>query len=130
MTPAMEHLVRLMLLLPPDMGHPIWASMRADCGNSAEVLSMRGFIKDTVQMWPPAGPKNLASCVLSVFDDPSEETLRHVSAALVFGEARQSMGPGQAWVDEAKATAVRVLAEIPDHDHLLQLVEDHWTLKR
>lgn len=129
MTSAMEHLVRLMILIPHEVDHPLWKSMIDDCGGASAVMSMRWFVGDTVKMWPPAGPQNLAATVLTVFDTPSDTTLRLLSQELATDQARESTRPGQAWVDEARATAVRVLAQAPDLDAVLAEVRAHWTLQ-
>ncbi len=132
MTPAMERLVRLMLLIPHDSEHPIWKSMMDDCGDITEVMAMRWFVGDTVKMWPEAGPRNLACAVLTVFDTPSETTLRHLSSALLYNvlEDKQRTGPGAAWVAEAKATAIRVLADSFHPEQVEHEVKEHWTLSQ
>ncbi|GAB2840926.1 hypothetical protein GCM10027176_50950 [Actinoallomurus bryophytorum] len=64
MTPAVERLVRLMVLLPGH-DHPLWESVIADCQDTTEVMSMRWFVGDATKMWPEAAPRNLAHAVLT-----------------------------------------------------------------
>jgi hypothetical protein len=80
MTPAVERLVRLMVLLP-EHTHPLWASLISDCGDNGEVMSMRWFVGDAAKMWPEAGPRNLAEAVLTTFGAAGDATLRLLSDA-------------------------------------------------
>ena len=127
MTPTVERLVRLMVLLP-EHGHPLWESVMTDCGDAAEVMSMRWFVGDAAKMWPEAGPRNLANAVLAVFGAPSETTLQLISDAILHSSER---GPqaGAAWVAQANAAAIEVLAQDRPQDEVLQEVKEHWTLR-
>lgn len=127
MTPGVERLVRLMILLPGH-DHTLWDSLMSDCGEPAEVQAMRWFVGDAAKMWPPAGPANLAAAVLATFTAASEATLRILSGALLPGSPR---GPqaGAAWVSQAVAAAVDVLAVSSPLEDVLQTARDHWTLR-
>ncbi len=129
MTPAVERLVRLMLLLPPEHHHPLWGALMDDCGDTAEVMSMRWFVGDAARMSPPAGPGNLARAVLVTFGAAGEATLRLISGAVL---ARSGQGPqaGAAWVSQALAAAAEVLAWEPPLEEILQQAQDHWTLQK
>jgi hypothetical protein len=132
MTPAVERLVRLMVLLP-EHDHQVWRSLITDCGDTTEVMSMRWFVGDAAKMWPEAGPGNLARAVLTTFTQASETTLRILSAALLADSARPGSpapGPqaGAAWVTQASAAAIDVLAEEAAAEELLQQVVEHWSL--
>jgi hypothetical protein len=132
MTPAVERLVRLMVLLP-EHDHPLWRSLSDDCGDLTEVMSMRWFVGDSAKMWPEAGPVNLARAVLTTFAEAGDATLRLLSGALLELSERtsgQARGPvaGAAWVAQASAAAVDVLANELPRDELLQAVKDHWSL--
>lgn len=127
MTATVERLVRLMILLP-DGNHPVWDSLTADCGDAAEVTSMRWFVGDAAKMWPPAGPGNLAAAVLTVFAAAGEQTLRLLSDAVLGGSGR---GPqaGAAWVTQASAAAIDVLAQDRPLEDVLQDVKERWSLR-
>ena len=127
MTATVERLVRLMVLLP-ESDHPVWESLHADCGDATEVTSMRWFVGDAAKMWPPAGPGNLASAVLTVFATAGEQTLRLLSDALLGGSGR---GPqaGAAWVTQASSAAIDVLAQARPLDDVLQDVKERWSLR-
>jgi hypothetical protein len=126
MTPAIERLIRLMVLLP-EHNHPLWKSVIADCGDTTEVMSMRWFVGDAAKMWPEGGPRNLANAVLTAFGAPSEATLRLIADAILHGSGR---GPqaGAAWVAQANAAAIEVLAQDRDLVEVLQQAKEHWTL--
>lgn len=128
MTPAVERLVRLMVLLP-EYDHPLWSSLIDDYGDggAAWVRSMRWFVGDSAVMWPPAGPVNLAQAVLTTFGVASENTLRLLSETISTGSG---LGPeaGAAWVTQATAAAIEVFAQGPPLEAVLQEVKDHWTL--
>jgi hypothetical protein len=126
MTPAIERLVRLMTLLPEQARHPLWESVLAGCGDAAEVVSMHWFVGDAAKMWPEAGPRNLATAVLTAFGAPSQATLSHISDALGAGQGPQA---GAAWVAQASAAAVDVLAFDRPLEEVLQEVKEHWTLR-
>lgn len=133
MTPAVEGLVRLMVLLP-EHRHQLWKSLIADCGDTTEVMAMRWFVGDAAKGWPEAGPVNLARAVLTTFAEASEGTLRLLSAVLLQDSERvvgQSRGPaaGAAWVTQASRAAIEVLAQDRTTEELLQEVGEHWTLK-
>ena len=133
MTPAVERLVRLMVLLP-DHGDPLWRSLIADCGDTTEVMSMRWFVGDAAKMWPPAGPSNLAAAVLTTFPKASDATLRLLSVVLLSNFARsvESAGGPQAaaaWVTLASAAAIEVLAQERSAGELLQEVTERWSLR-
>jgi hypothetical protein len=129
MTPAIERLVRLMILLP-EHDHPLWKSVIADCGDTTEVMSMRWFVGDAAKMWPEAGARNLANAVLTVFGAASEGTLRLISNAILDDFGRGPRGPqaGAAWVAQANAAAIEVLAHDQALDQVLQEVTEKWTL--
>ena len=59
MTPAVERLVRPMVMLPGHH-HPLWNSLVADRGDGdddwAEATAMRWFVGQAAKIWPPAGP--------------------------------------------------------------------------
>jgi hypothetical protein len=129
MTPAVERLVRLMLLLPSEHHHPLWKGLQADCGDTAEVSAMRWFVGDAARMWPPAGPGNLARAVLMAFGAAGDGTLRLISDA-VSGSSGQGPQAGAAWVSQAIATAAEVLAWERPLDEILQEAQDHWTLHK
>jgi hypothetical protein len=126
MTAAVERLVRLMVLLPANE-RQVWDSLIADGADTAEVMSMRWFVGDAAKMWPPAGPSNLAEAVLNVFGLASEQTLRIVSDAVLGGSGR---GPqaGAAWVTQASAAAIDVLAQDRSLEDVLEEVKEHWSL--
>jgi hypothetical protein len=133
MTPAVERLVRLMVLLP-EHDHPLWKSLIGDCGDTTEVMSMRWFVGDSAKMWPEAGPGNLARAVLTTFARASDATLHILSAVLLADSARPggpSPGPqaGAAWVTQASAAAIDVLAQERSAEELLQEVAEHWSLR-
>ena len=128
MTPAVERLVRLMLLLPSEHHHPLWASLEADCGDVPEVMGMRWFVGDAARMWPPAGPGNLARAVLVTFGAAGDATLRLISNGVA---GRSGLGPqaGAAWVSQALAAAAEVAAWERPQEEILQEARDHWTLQ-
>jgi hypothetical protein len=127
MTATVERLVRLMVLLPEN-DHPVWDSLIADCGDATEVISMRWSVGDAAKMWPPAAPGNLASTVLTVLAPASEQTLRLLSEAILGGPGR---GPqaGAAWVTQASAAAIDVLAQDRPLEDVLQDVKQRWSLR-
>jgi hypothetical protein len=132
MTPAVERLVRLMVLLPGH-DHPLWESLTGDCGTT-EVMSMRWFVGNAAKMWPPAGPGNLARAVLTTFAQAGDATLRLLSTVLLADSARPgSPGPGPqagaAWVAQASAAAIDVLAQEPSAEDLYREVSEHWSLR-
>jgi hypothetical protein len=128
MTPAVERLVRLMLLLPSGYHDPLWEDLEADCGELSEVMAMRWFVGDAARMWPPAGPGNLARAVLVTFGAAGEDTLRIVSDAIV-GRPGQGPQAGAAWVSQALAAATEVVAWERPLEEILQEAQDHWTLQ-
>jgi hypothetical protein len=79
---------------------------------------------------PEAGPRNLATAVLTVFAAPSEGTLRLISDAILDDSGRGPRGPqaGAAWVAQASAAAIEVLAQDRGLDEVLHEVKEHWTL--
>ena len=129
MTLAVERLVRLMIVLP-EHDHPLWPSLIADYGDKGATWFrlMRWFVGEATVMWPPAGPRNLAQAVLATSGVASEGTLRLLCEAILNHSER---GPqvGAAWVAQATAAAIEVLAEDPPLEEVLQEVQDHWTLK-
>jgi hypothetical protein len=127
MTPAVERLVRLMILLPGHQ-HPLWESLIADCGDANEVMSMRWFVGDAARMWPEAGPRNLAEGVLTAFGVASEATLQLLSDAVLGGSGK---GPqaGAAWVVQASAAAIDVMAQHSSAEQVLAEVKEHWSLR-
>lgn len=127
MTPAVERLVRLMILLP-DNTDPLWESLIADCGDTSEVVSMRWFVGDAAKMWPEAAPRNLAEAVLATFGAASDATLRLLSNAILTGSGK---GPqaGAAWVAQASVAAIDVLAQHPSPEQLHKEVVEHWSLR-
>jgi hypothetical protein len=133
MTPAVERLVRLMVLLP-EHDHPLWKSLISGCGDTTEVMSMRWFAGDAAKMRPEAGPGNLARAVLTTFAEASDATLGMLSAVLLADSERtagQSRGPraGAAWAAQASAAAIDVLAQERSAEELLQDVSQHWSLR-
>jgi len=129
MTPAVERLVRLMLLLPSEHHHPLWDSLATDCGDLTEVSAMRWFVGDAARMWPPAGPGNLARAVLTAFGATGDVSLRIISDA-VLGRSGQGPQAGAAWVSQVISAAAEVLAGERPLDEILQEVQDHWTLQK
>jgi hypothetical protein len=132
MTPAVERLVRLMVLLP-EHDHPLWKSLISDCGDTTEVMSMRWFVGDSAKMWPEAGPVNLARAVLTTFAEAGDATLRLLSGVLLAGSERTpnaGRGPqaGTAWVAQANAAAIDVLAHERSAEELLSEATEHWSL--
>lgn len=89
---------------------------------------MRWFVGDTAKMWPPAGPSNLASAVLTVFAAPSQETLALISDAIT-AETTTGTAAGAAWVDQVRAAAIAVLASDRPLEEVLEEAGEHWTLK-
>lgn len=87
MTPAVERLIRLMVLLP-EHRHPLWKSLIADCGDTTEVMAMRWFVGDSAKMWPEAGPTNLAYAVLTTFAQAGDAMLRLLSGVILAPSAR------------------------------------------
>lgn len=71
MTPEVERLVRLMLLLPSDHHPELYKRLMDESGDTAEVMSMRWFVGDAAKMWTPAGSRNFASAVLTAFAAPA-----------------------------------------------------------
>lgn len=133
MTPAVERLVRLMVLLPEHQ-HPLWNSLIADCSDTTEVMAMRWFVGDAAKMWPPAGPANLAHAVLTTFAEASDATLRLLSGVLLADSERtvgaaRGPGAGAAWVAQANAAAIDVLALEPSGEELLDEAKEHWSLR-
>jgi len=128
MTPAVERLVRLMLLLPCEHRHPLWDSLAAGCGDLTEVSAMRWFVGDAARMWPPAGPGNLARAVLTAFGTAGDDSLRLISDA-VTGRPGQGPQAGAAWASQATAAAAEILAWERPLDEILQEVQDHWTMQ-
>lgn len=131
MTPAIERLVRLMVLLP-EHDHALWDSLASDCGDMLEVKTMRWFVGDAARMWPEAGPANLARAVLLTFAQAGNATLEILSAVLLAVAARPGApgsGAGLAWVNQASAVAIEVLAGELSGDKLLQEVGEHWSLR-
>lgn len=129
MTPAVERLVRLMLLLPAEHPHPLWESVQADCIDAAEVTNLRWLVGDAAGMWPPPAPGNLARAVLTVFGAAGDGTLGLISDA-VSGSSGQGPQAGAAWMSQAMAAAVEVLARERPLDEILQETQDHWTLQK
>lgn len=133
MTPAVERLVRLMVLLPEHQ-HPLWDSVDADSGDTTEVLNLRWFVGDAAQMWPEAGPRNLAAAVLICSSAPSDKTLCLISQAILrevaTGPGERGPQAGTAWVTQATAAAIEVLAQDHPLDEVLHEVKEHWTLRR
>ncbi len=132
MTPAVERLVRLMVLLP-EHDHPLWDSLIGDCGDTTEVMSMRWFVGDSAKMWPEAGPGNLARAVLTTFAPAGDATLRILSEVLLSisrrpGAADPGPRAGAAWVAQASVAAIDVLAQELSAEQLLQEVTEHWSL--
>lgn len=128
MTPAVERLVRLMLLLPGEHRHPVWQSMTADCDDAPDVTEIRWFVGDAARMWPPAGPGNLARAVLQACSAASDTTLRLISDAILDGSG-QGPQAGAAWASQAIAAATEVLAWDRPLDEILQEAREHWTLQ-
>lgn len=131
MTPAIERLVRLMVLLP-EHDHPLSDSLASDCGDMLEVRSMRWFVGDATRMWPEAGPANLARAVLLTFAQAGKATVEILSAVLLTVAARPGApgsGTGFAWVTQAGAVAIEVLAGELSGEKLLQEVGEHWSLR-
>ncbi|MBE1609965.1 hypothetical protein [Actinopolymorpha pittospori] len=132
MTPPIERLVRLMVLLPCNVKHPLWVSVRADGADLGEVFNIRWFVGQAATMWPPAGPRNLAAAVLIAFDAPSDKTLCLISEAILRETTGQQDGwgpqAGAAWVAQATAAAVEVFAHDRQLDKVLNEVQEHWTL--
>jgi hypothetical protein len=127
MTATVERLVRLMVLLP-ESDHPLWGSLIADCGDATEVMSMRWSVGDTAKMWPPAAPGNLAGAVLTVFAAAGEQTLRLLSDAIL-GSSGGGPQAGAAWVTQASAAAIDVLAQDRPLEDVLQDVKECWSLR-
>ncbi len=128
MTPEVERLVRLMLLLPSDHHHELYKRLMDESGDTAEVMSMRWFVGDAAKMWPPAGSRNLASAVLTAFAAPSEATLALISDAITDAPTT-GPGPGAAWVERARAAAIDVLAFARPVEEVLAEAAEHWTLR-
>ena len=129
MTPAVERLVRLMLLLPSAHHDPLWKSLEADYDDVPEVMGMRWFVGDAARMWPPAGPGNLARAVLVTFAAAGDATLRLIADA-VAGRPGQGPQAGTAWVSQALAAAAEVVAWERPLEEILQEAQDHWTLQK
>lgn len=128
MTPEVERLVRLMLLLPSDHHHELYQRLMDECGDAEEVMSMRWFVGDAAKMWPPAGPGNLASAVLTALAAPSQATLALLSDAIT-DEATTGSGAGAAWVERARAAAIDVLAFARPVEEVLTEAGEHWSLR-
>lgn len=128
MSPVVERLVRLMVMLPPERDHPLWTSVIADGIEVSEAIAMRWYVGDAAQTWPPAAAHNLATAVLTAFGAPSERTLEHLSAALAPASG-QAPHVGMAWVNQARAAAINVLADERPLDEILQYIKEHWTLR-
>jgi hypothetical protein len=127
MPPAVERLVRLMVLLP-DHDDPLWASLIADCGSSAAVMSMRWHVGDSAKMWPEGAPRALAEAALSVFGPESETSLGLISDAILL---KSGQGPhaGAAWVRQAQAAAIEVLAQHDSLEEVLRDAKERWSLR-
>ncbi|MBG0831616.1 hypothetical protein HS041_28195 [Planomonospora sp. ID67723] len=128
MPPAAERLVRLMLLLPSDPREPLWRSVADDCGDLPTVMSIGGWVRDTVKMWPDGAPRTLAEMVLIAFGNPSETTLRLLSQAVVppNSRAHSGTGVGAAWAARARETAIDVLAETDALEEVLERARTDW----
>lgn len=129
MTPAVERLVRLMLLLPSEHHHPLWETLATDCGDLTGVSAMRWHVGDAARMWPPAGPGNLARAVLTAFGTAGDASLRLISDA-VTGRPGQGSQAGAAWASQAISAAAEILAWERPLDEILQEAQDHWTLQK
>jgi hypothetical protein len=79
-------------------------------------------------MWPPAGPVNLAAAVLTVFGAASEKTLRLLSDSIL-DSSGQGPQAGAAWVTQASAAAIEIIAQDRPLDEVLHQVKEHWTLR-
>jgi len=96
---------------------------------------MRWFVGDAAKMWPEAGPVNLARAVLTTFAEAGDATLRILSAVLLAdserpgGSARGTQAAA-AWVTQASAAAIDVLAQERSAEDLHQDVMERWTLNR
>jgi hypothetical protein len=126
---AVEKLVRLMVMLPPDQSEPLWKSVAADCGdNHAEIFSIRWQVGEAARMWPEGAPRTLAEAVLTAFGDSSETTLRLLSEAIL---VRQGAGPqvGAVWAARACEAAIDVLAHADSFEDVLQQAKDKWSLR-
>ena len=128
MTPEVERLVRLMLLLPNGHHHELYKRLMEECGDAEEVMSMRWFVGDAAKMWPPAGPGNLASAVLTAFATPSQVTLSLLSDAIT-DEPTTGPGVGAVWVDQVRAAAIDVLAFAAPLEEVLTEAGQHWSLR-
>lgn len=129
MTPSIERLVRLMILLPDNVNHPLWESVNDDCGDYGEVMNIRWFVGDAAKMWPEAAPRSLAIAVLTAFGAPSEKTLQLISDALLQGLASGGPQVGAAWVAQAHAAAIKVLAHDRSLEEVLHDTKERWTLR-
>lgn len=129
MSPAVERLVRLMLLLPSDPREPLWDSAADDCGDLPLVMSIGGWVRDTAKMWPEGAPRTLAEMVLTAFGSPSETTLRLLSEAVLVAPPRAGAGTGvgSAWVARACETAIDVLAEADSLKEVLERAKTEWS---
>ncbi|MEV4167473.1 hypothetical protein [Nonomuraea dietziae] len=130
MSPAVERLVRLMLLLPSDPRKPLWNSAADDCGDLPTVMSIHGWVGSTAKMWPEGAPRTLAEMVLIAFGDPSETTLRLLSQALGASApgAEAGTGIGAAWAARVRETAIDVLAEADPLEEVLERAKADWAL--
>ncbi|MBB5085099.1 hypothetical protein [Nonomuraea endophytica] len=130
MSPAVERLVRLMLLLPSDPHEPLWRSVTDDCGDLPTVMSIPGWVRDSAKMWPDGAPRTLAEMVLTVFGNPSDITLRLLSQAVGATtprtKARAETGAGTAWATRVREAAIDVLAEAPSREEVLERAESEW----
>jgi hypothetical protein len=129
MSPAVERLVRLMLLLPSDPRAPLWDSAADDCGDLPTIYSIGGWVRDTAKMWPEGAPRTLAEMVLIAFGNPSDTTLHLLSRTLV-GVPRDTLtgpGVGAAWAARARETAIDVLAEADSLEEVLERAKTDWS---
>lgn len=125
MTPAVERLVRLIMLLPHDQRRPVWQSATED---TSEAMALRWAVGSAARMWPPGAPRTLAEMTLTVFADPSDTTLHLVSQALI-GEKVAGTGVGSAWAGRVREAAIDVLAEHDPQEDVLAQSREHWTLR-
>jgi hypothetical protein len=129
MPPAVERLVRLMLMLPSDPHGPLWSSVADDCEDITTVIAIRGWVGDTAKMWPEGAPRTLAEMFLTAFGNPSETTLLLLSQAVGATTLRDhaGTGAGAAWVARALETAIDVLSDADSLEEILERAEAEWS---
>ena len=136
MSPELERLVRLIVLLPTDDdsvngGGELWDSLWEDSSPGANQL--RWYVGYAVRAPTPDNARRLAGWVLEVFGASlSDKTLRLIAKAAARHGGVSEVGSrvGECWVSQVTAAAIEVLAYASSLDTVLDKVEENWTRGR